>query len=280
MSSNLDFGKVSIIIPTVNEHYLSYIISSLKKQTKKPYELIIISKGFDPKLAEGLCSKLDFKYTVIEQRKGGFTQALNIGKSEAKGNLLIFADDDIIAPPDWVEKYIKLHEFYGSIVACISGREQYYDLSTATIKYSPDEKMRVQLYRKMIRPLFDRPHHLLKMYKLGVYLTNNFDISVGKNIPYKQCFSFPLRGANMSFKQDSISGLKFPEHPLLKRAPGNEQHLGLQLFLKGYQMVYSPENPVLHIMHESLSRPQKKIEITNEFEIMRSLFSKLLQENK
>ena len=275
-----DLGKkVSIIVPSVNEHYLPYLISSLERQTRKPYELIIVAKGFDPKLAEGLCSGLDFKSIVIEQREGAFTQALNIGKSEAKGDLLIFADDDIIAPPEWVETYIMLHEFYGSRVACVSSRERYYDLLTATVKHSPDEKIRVRLYREVIRPWFGTPHRLLGMYKLGVYLTSNLNVAVGKNVPHKQCYSFPLRGANMSFKHDAISNLKFPEHPLLKKAPGNEQHLGLQLFLKGYQMIFSPENPVLHIMHESLSRHQKKTEIKHESEIMRSLYSNLLKEN-
>jgi len=276
----LSEAKVSIIVPTVNARYLNYLIDSLQRQESKPLELIVVVKGFDPRYVENLCSGIGFKSVVIEQRVGAFTNALNIGKSEAQGELLIFADDDIIAPSDWVGNYLKLHHLAGQDVACVSGREKYYDLQSRAIKHSPDEKTKVRIYRKLVRPWREKPYRSLELYKHGVYLTNNLDVAVGSAVPYTQCCSFPLRGANMCFKQDAISDLNFPEHPLLKRAPGNEQHLGLQLFLKGYKMIYSPQNPVLHIMHESLSRPHKKAEIKYEFGIMKSLYSELLASKK
>ena len=82
----------------------------------------------------------------------------------------------------------------------------------------------------------------------------------------------------MSFKTEYIYDIWFPEHPLLKRAPGNEQYFGLQLILKGYDTIYTPNNPVLHIVRESLSRAKYRARLENEMEIMRYLIKSLLED--
>ena len=85
----------------------------------------------------------------------------------------------------------------------------------------------------------------------------------------------------MSFKHEFIYDAWFPEHPELKRAPGNEQYFSLQIVLKGYDMIYTPSNPILHIMRaESLSRASDtagKNELLYEYLVMKSLFKKVLK---
>jgi hypothetical protein len=81
----------------------------------------------------------------------------------------------------------------------------------------------------------------------------------------------------MSFKASDVHDVWFPEHPLLKRAPGNEQHFALQILLKGLETIYVPSNPVLHIAREeSLSRTRNKKELRLEVEVMKSLYKQLL----
>ncbi|MEM0241309.1 MAG: hypothetical protein QXP29_07600, partial [Candidatus Nezhaarchaeales archaeon] len=71
----------------------------------------------------------------------------------------------------------------------------------------------------------------------------------------RACLSLPYRGVNMGFRGEVIDLIEFPEHPNMKRAPGNEQYVGLQLVLKGWRSIYVPVNPILHIFRrESLSR--------------------------
>jgi hypothetical protein len=111
-----------------------------------------------------------------------------------------------------------------------------------------------------------------------VYITKKLNIAHGYCIPNKTCYSLPLRGANMSFKTSYIYDVWFPEHELLKRAPGNEQYFTLRLILKGFDAVYVPNNPVLHITRsESLSRTRYREELKREFEIMKSFYKELLQ---
>jgi hypothetical protein len=81
----------------------------------------------------------------------------------------------------------------------------------------------------------------------------------------------------MSFKANFTHDVWFPEHELLKRAPGNEQYFGLQLVLQGFDTIYTPNNPVLHIArNESLSRTRDKA-ANIENNLMRALIKDLLR---
>jgi len=97
MSNNL----VSVIIPTVKgrEHYLERAIASVKNQTYKNIELIVINEG----------------KPAPEQR--------NIGMERAKGDYIAFLDDDDLWSPQKIEKQMKVMESEGvDFVVC-----SYYD---------------------------------------------------------------------------------------------------------------------------------------------------------
>ena len=268
--------KASVIIPSKGCTYIKYPLLALRDQTLRPHETVLVVKGCDIKEVEDLCRKAGLSCVVIEQRHGFFTHALNLGKKNATGDLLLFTDDDAIPPPKWIEKYIKLHQAYPQ-AAGIASRDIYLDLQKRILLPIPDDKLPTKLYRWAVRPWLERPHPLLKKYRLGVYLTKNLDIAHGPYIPDRRCFSLLFRGVNMSFKASDVYDVWFPEHPLLKRAFGNEQHLALQILLKGLETIYVPSNPVLHIAREeSLSRTRNKKELRLEIEVMKLLYKQLL----
>jgi len=265
--------RVSVIIPSKGCQYLEYALRSLRSQTVKPHEVILVLKDCDTRRVEGLAGGLNA--VIIEQKEGFFTHALNTGKREARGDIVLFTDDDVIFPESWVERYVRLHMLYRNI-AGISSRDIYLDLSCLRLKPTPDDMPWVRIFRWLIRPAASRPHSLLRRYRLGVYITERFEVAHGPCIPYRTCYSLPLRGANMSFKAEYVHDAWFPEHPKLVRAPGNEQYFALQSILRGFDTIYVPDNPVLHIAHESLSRVRSKQEVEAEIEVMRGLFAELL----
>jgi glycosyltransferase involved in cell wall biosynthesis len=266
--------KASVIVPSTDYSRLKNFLSHLSRQIVKPYEVILVLKGINPNQVIERIQSVS-KCIIIEQTKGYFTSALNLGKKEVTGDIAIFTDDDALAPPRWIEKYVKLHKVYGNKVACISSRDLYLDPKTRKLKPTPDDFLRVKLFRSLVRPWLEKPHPLLKKYRLGVYLTKSYKVAHGPYIPAKPCYSLPFRGVNMSFKRETLDIVKFPEDPLLKRAPGNEQYVGLQLIMKGYESMYVPDNPILHIIRESLSRTRDE-EIKMELRIMKSLYIKLI----
>jgi len=269
--------KVSVVVPSKGCQYLKYLLKALNDQSFKFFEVILVLKDCDYETIEGLCQSYSLNCIIIEQKEGYFTHALNLGKREARGDITIFTDDDVLPLKKWIERYVRLHTIYKH-VAGISSRDIYIDMGKLRLLPIPDDKSVVRLYRLFIRSWLEQPLSLLSKYRLGVYLTKNLNIAHGFGIPSKICYSLLFRGANMSFKTNYIHDIWFPEHRLMKRAIGNEQHFSLQLVLKGFDTIYVPHNPVLHIARsESLSRTKYKEGIKREFEIMKSLYKELLQ---
>jgi len=266
--------KVSVIIPSKGCQYLEYTLRSLKNQTMKPYEVVLVLKDCDIRKVEELTK--DFNSVVVEQKRGFVTHAMNLGKREARGDLLLSTDDDAIPLERWIERYIKLHRMYRN-VAGISSRDIYLDLNTIKLKPTPDDTLWVRIFRWFVRPIISPPHPLLKKYKLGVYITKNFEIAHGPCIPRGVCYSLPFRGVNMSFKAEFTYEIQFPEHPRLVSGLGFEQYFGLQIILRGFDTIYVPNNPVLHIIHRSISRSVNKDEIRLEMEVLKALLSKFLK---
>jgi len=267
--------RISVIIPSKGCQYLEYALRSLRSQTVKPYEVILVLKDCDIRSVEESIKGFN-NVVLVEQKRGFVTHAMNLGKREARGDLLLFTDDDAIPLESWIERYVRLHRVYRN-VAGISSRDIYLDLGKIKLKPTPDDMPWVRIFRWFVRPVVSPPHSLLKKYRLGVYITKDFEIAHGPCIPEGICYSLPFRGVNMSFKAEFTHDVRFPEHPLLVRGLGFEQYFGLQLVLRGFDTIYVPNNPVLHIVHESLSRTKKLHEVATELEVMRGLIRELIE---
>lgn len=275
--------SVSIVIPSKGGVYFEYTLKSLANQTNKPDEVILVLKDCDVKKIENICEKFKLPCIIEEQKKGFFTDAMNIGKNLASGEIVIFTDDDVILFNNWIQKYVELFRNYPENIGSISSRDIYYDLKMKKTRKTPDDFLHVKIYRWFIRPFIEPPHFSLKKYKLGSYISKNYRFVFGRGIPNRTCFSLPFRGVNMAFRKEAIEEISFLSHPDLKRGFRCEQHFGLRMILNGYDSVYVPNNPVYHIIRESLSRPNKKEELEQlkrEEEIVRQEIIKMLEGNK
>ena len=145
------------------------------------------------------------------------------------------------------------------------------------IQPTPDDLIRVRLFRQFVRTWLDPPHPKLTKYRLGVYISKKFKIIHGPNIPNKVCYSLPFRGVNLSFKTKYLKGVSVQEVTSIKNAFGFEQQLGIQLFHKETDSIYVPDNPVLHISHNSLSRGGEYYVNPSE---LKTVIQKLLDEQK
>ncbi len=105
--------KVSVIVPVYNRlEHLRALFICLLNQRVQPYELIITDDGSSEKVLDfigDLLDKAKFKVKHIYQEDKGFrkTRALNNGVRESEGDYLVFCDQDLIFPEDYIEKMIK-----------------------------------------------------------------------------------------------------------------------------------------------------------------------------
>ena len=101
---------VSIIIPSVPHrlHLLKHTMLSLRRQTYKNFEVIVVVESFSQKFKQFLKFK-DIKVSVVRQDKSGIVNARNCGIRMAKGEIIAFLDDDHIPDPNWLEKVLEIY---------------------------------------------------------------------------------------------------------------------------------------------------------------------------
>ena len=98
--------KVSVIIPVYNEEkYIKECLESIRKQTL-PIDIIVINDGSSDKTMEAI-SESSSNLKVLQQNHLGVAVARNLGAKEAKGEILVFVDADMVFEPNFIEELIK-----------------------------------------------------------------------------------------------------------------------------------------------------------------------------
>lgn len=99
--------KLSLVIPALNEeNFLPHLLTSLTKQTKQDFEVVVVdgsSKDRTVETARSFCSKLP-KLNVIVSEKAGLPLQRNLGARATSGEWLVFIDADSVLLPYFIER--------------------------------------------------------------------------------------------------------------------------------------------------------------------------------
>jgi glycosyltransferase involved in cell wall biosynthesis len=115
--------NVSVIVPAYNEEkYISKCLESLKKQTYKDFEIIVINNNSIDNTEE--IAKQFVDKVVLETNKG-YHNAVNRGARESNAKYITFCDADSIYPEDWLEKVMTEFEKDPNILAVYGGLKFY-----------------------------------------------------------------------------------------------------------------------------------------------------------
>ncbi|WP_145871301.1 glycosyltransferase family 2 protein, partial [Bacillus licheniformis] len=100
---------ISIIVPMYNvEDYIEECVDSLRRQTLKNIEIILVDDGSPDRsgeIARTYCS-LDARVKVIHKKNGGLSSARNAGLQAATGDYVGFVDgDDFVLPAMFENMY-------------------------------------------------------------------------------------------------------------------------------------------------------------------------------
>jgi GT2 family glycosyltransferase len=120
MSSDID---ISVIISTRNRApYLTDCLRSLAAQEGAvSHEIIVVDNGSEdstPELLVRWCREHP-EFRSTREARVGLSRGKNAGIRIARGPLLLFTDDDVVVPPDWVRAYAEFFSRHApdSIVA-------------------------------------------------------------------------------------------------------------------------------------------------------------------
>lgn len=96
---------VSIIIPTFNRaHWLQTTIPNILQQRDAEWELLVVDDGSTDTTAQLVQSVTDPRVRYIYHEHGERSPARNFGLQQARGEFVLFADDDDLLHPDFLSR--------------------------------------------------------------------------------------------------------------------------------------------------------------------------------
>ncbi len=100
----------SIVIPTFDRpEQLRTLLDALKPLVRNSglCEVIVVSQG-----TASLPSAEPIEFSLVKLPRPGLTRARNAGIRQAKGNIILFLDDDCFPSPGIIENHLQLHQEY------------------------------------------------------------------------------------------------------------------------------------------------------------------------
>lgn len=151
---------ISIVVPVYNrEDLVVRCLESVKKQSVKPYELIVVDNGStDSTLERVKCWQKDnagscFKINVLSEKTRGACHARQRGLEEASGDFVIFFDSDDEMTPTLIENVSDaLERQPGADIVCWKSRIHMLDGSERIPAFMADNPLEAHLIHTLLRP--------------------------------------------------------------------------------------------------------------------------------
>jgi len=105
----------AVVIPTYNRaEILRIVLSSLARQTypKDRFEVVVVDDGswdHTPEVVEQFRDRLDIRYFYQEDEGYRLSRARNIGIENARGDIVILLDSDMVVCPEYVFEHVRTH---------------------------------------------------------------------------------------------------------------------------------------------------------------------------
>ncbi|MCB0096828.1 MAG: glycosyltransferase [Caldilineaceae bacterium] len=125
---------VSIVVATLDrpDDLRACLQSLLRQASPRPIEIVVV----DNNPASGLTPPVVAEFptvVLVNEARQGLAYARNAGFVACTGEIAIATDDDVIAPPDWVERLVA--PFARSDVMVVTGNVLPYELETPAQHY-------------------------------------------------------------------------------------------------------------------------------------------------
>jgi glycosyltransferase involved in cell wall biosynthesis len=225
--------KISVIIPTRNrEKMLESTLNSISKQSldQRLYEVIVCDNNSTDSTSEvaNLFSNKFVNFRYIKTYEPGLHVGRNKGYQVAKSDILVFADDDIEAFPDWLLTIDKV--FSDDKVMLVGGKNlpkwEINPPEWALKMWEPNEKEERIVGAFSLIDLGD------EMKEIGPYFVFGCNFSIRKQI-LNECKGFHPDG--------------MPQEIIEYRGDG-ETFVSEYIKQKKYKVIYHPDASVYHFV--------------------------------
>lgn len=120
--------KASVIIPNYNgEHLLTDCLESLKKQSFKDFEVILVDNNSDDNSINKTFEIYPGVRVIKLSRNFGFSKAINEGAKRALGEYILLLNNDTKVDERWIENLIVMADKHPEVVSVGSKLLNFYD---------------------------------------------------------------------------------------------------------------------------------------------------------
>jgi len=208
---------ISVIVPVYNaERTIGACLDALLRQSveRESYEIIVVDDG-STDATPGIVTERP-SVRLVRQDNAGPAAARNLGARQARGEILLFTDDDCVPAPDWIARMIAPFQHSEEIVGV---KGTYLSRQRALIARF------VQLeYEGKYRRMTGYEHiDFIDTYSAG----------------YRRDVFLANRGFDTNFPTASVE----------------DQEFSFRLARQGHKMVFAPQAHVYHLGHaDTLSK--------------------------
>ena len=242
---------ISIVIPVYNaEKYLEQCLNSVKNQTYKNFEVILVNDGSIDN-SESICKAFvesDTRFRYYLKANGGASSARNLGLDNAQGNYITFIDAD-----DWVDEN-HLEVLINNI------KENNSDMAVSSIKkFDNVSRFKFRVYSNQEKYLLNynklnREEFLVILPRL-IHASNSYKIAVSK-----------------LFKKELVTDVRFDESIVY----GEDLDFFFKIYNKVNSISYVDEVTYIYRLHnESTSSKFNQQYAEQELLIYKKMYEKI-----
>ncbi|MBC6910259.1 glycosyltransferase family 2 protein [Lactobacillus reuteri] len=182
---------VTIVVPVYNdEKFLRKCLTSIRNQTHKKIEVILIDDGSTDKSAKVISSftEIDPRFHYFHKKNSGVSNSRNIGIEKARGEYICFSDADDILSDTYVEYLLNLSLKYNSDISLTTKMFDNFNMKQVVHEnirsITPEEatinimnyNIPIGVYSKLFRTKFLKEYNLKFNEKL--YMGEGFNFNV------------------------------------------------------------------------------------------------------
>jgi len=211
--------RASIIIPSYNRsELLPNTVKFLLQQITDRDEIIIVDQTDIPSTAVRKLSSSDKRIIYLHITEKGLPNARNVGARTAKGEIIIFCDDDVIPEKGFVEAHVKAYK--DTNVGAVAGRV-----------------------------ILQGKESSLEPTKFGTIRAIDYKIT-GNFQSLKRRFVEHGHGCNISIRKRLVEQGVYSDIRFGGTAHLEETDLLLQIRDKGHKILYEPDAALIHLIEK------------------------------
>lgn len=224
---------VSVIIPTHNRNEcLVRLLDCLRNQTYKGYEVIVVDQSEAiSREKQSAYKKFGRKLRVLRVGIANRSVAKNVGFKESSGDLVLFCDDDIVPPDNFIETHVDRHRRLD--LAGVSCR-----CTEPGLAYTQSQRIcRVTFYGKLLA---------------------GFQSDT-------TCHVKTLAGSNMSIKRELAEEAGYFDSLLIGTSIFEEQDFSARLLRNSYKILFTNDISLLHKPQRTGNISTKEVDLARYY---------------